>query len=85
MFHVVEACCTFLENQIDPSNVIGIANFAQQNGCIALHTKATAYIEQHFTEVATNKKSWVISYVLLLFLPSVFINDLGTYVTDLIF
>lgn len=48
---VISACCVFLERQLDPSNVIGIANFAEQHGCKELHEKANQFIEQHFTQV----------------------------------
>ncbi|KAF4517544.1 hypothetical protein B566_EDAN005108 [Ephemera danica] len=30
--NVIDACCVFLERQLDPSNAIGIANYAQQHG-----------------------------------------------------
>ncbi|KAI0232585.1 Kelch-like ECH-associated protein 1 [Lamellibrachia satsuma] len=49
--HVVEACCTFLEHQLDPSNCIGIADFAQAHGCHLLYNKARQYIYQNFSRV----------------------------------
>lgn len=49
--NVVEACCAFLERQLDPTNAIGIANFAEQHGCIQLKQKANQFIERHFTQV----------------------------------
>ncbi|XP_009276795.2 PREDICTED: kelch-like ECH-associated protein 1, partial [Aptenodytes forsteri] len=41
---VVRACCDFLIQQLHPSNAIGIANFAEQIGCLELHQKAREYI-----------------------------------------
>ncbi|XP_071116655.1 kelch-like ECH-associated protein 1B isoform X2 [Haliotis cracherodii] len=51
MTHVVEACSVFLEHQLDPSNCIGIADFASEHGCPELETKARTYIYKHFCEV----------------------------------
>ncbi|XP_014670370.1 PREDICTED: kelch-like ECH-associated protein 1 [Priapulus caudatus] len=54
--HAVDACCTFLEQQLDPSNAIGISDFAQQHGCSQLHRKAKEYIDLNFTEVAKQEE-----------------------------
>lgn len=51
MNNVIEACCTFLEKQLDPTNAIGIANFAEQHGCQTLLNKANQYILQHFSQI----------------------------------
>lgn len=48
---VVKACCDFLVQQLDPSNAIGIANFAEQIGCTELHQKAREYIYMKFSQV----------------------------------
>lgn len=48
---VVKACCDFLVQQLDPSNAIGIANFAEQIGCTELHQKAREYIYLNFSQV----------------------------------
>ncbi len=50
--NVIEACCAFLERQLDASNAIGIANFAEQHSCVALKQKANQFIERHFTQVS---------------------------------
>uniref|UniRef100_A0A8C2NKA7 Kelch-like ECH-associated protein 1 n=1 Tax=Capra hircus TaxID=9925 RepID=A0A8C2NKA7_CAPHI len=47
---VVRACSDFLVQQLDPSNAIGIANFAEQIGCTELHQRAREYIYMHFGE-----------------------------------
>lgn len=49
--NVIEACCAFLERQLDPSNAIGIASFAEQHGCKLLSEKANQFIEQNFTKI----------------------------------
>uniref|UniRef100_T1J1M7 Kelch-like protein diablo n=1 Tax=Strigamia maritima TaxID=126957 RepID=T1J1M7_STRMM len=56
MNHVIDACCAFLENQLDPSNVIGIANFAIQHGCVDLDKKANEFIDQHFSQVSRQEE-----------------------------
>lgn len=50
--NVIQACCDFLEKQLDPSNAIGIANFAEQHGCSDLCRKANQYIERNFGQVS---------------------------------
>lgn len=54
--NVVEACCNFLERQLDSSNAIGIAEFAEQHGCEALKHKAYQYIDVHFTDVCKEEE-----------------------------
>ena len=56
MTHVIEACCTFLEHQLDPSNCIGIADFAQAHGCSDLYTKAKLYVYQNFPSVSQHEE-----------------------------
>lgn len=51
MNHVVEACSVFLEHQLDPSNCIGITDFACEHGCHDLEQKAREYIFKNFSEV----------------------------------
>jgi len=48
---VVKACCDFLVQQLDPSNAIGIANFAEQISCMELHQRAREYIYMNFSQV----------------------------------
>ncbi|KAJ8732581.1 hypothetical protein PYW07_015180 [Mythimna separata] len=54
--NVIDACCAFLERQLDPSNAIGIANFAEQHGCVDLKKKAHHFIERHFTQVCQEEE-----------------------------
>ncbi|CAL8097172.1 unnamed protein product [Calicophoron daubneyi] len=51
MSHVTRACCTFLEHQLHPSNVIGILDFANCNNCTDLVRAAQAFLDQNFNEV----------------------------------
>ncbi|KAG5676178.1 hypothetical protein PVAND_006027 [Polypedilum vanderplanki] len=48
---VREACCDYLQSQLDPSNCLGIREFADIHGCVDLFNYADSYIEQHFSEV----------------------------------
>ncbi|XP_057375527.1 kelch-like ECH-associated protein 1 [Daphnia carinata] len=48
---VIQACCTFLESQLDPSNALGIAAFAEQHHCSNLYEAANDFIDQHFIQV----------------------------------
>lgn len=54
--NVIDACCAFLERQLDPTNAIGIANFAEQHGCAELQKKANHFIERHFTQVCQEEE-----------------------------
>lgn len=48
---VRDACCDYLQTQLDPSNCLGIRDFADIHGCVDLLNYADAYIEQHFSEI----------------------------------
>ncbi|XP_075061432.1 kelch-like ECH-associated protein 1A isoform X2 [Mixophyes fleayi] len=56
MEDVAQACSDFLAKQLDPSNVIGISNFAEQIGCTELHKKGREYINMHFSEVTKEEE-----------------------------
>ena len=51
---MIQACSTFLENQLDPSNALGIASFADQHNCSGLFKTANDFIDQHFIQVIDN-------------------------------
>nr|CAH0100223.1 unnamed protein product [Daphnia galeata] len=53
---VIQACCTFLENQLDPSNALGIAAFAEQHHCNNLYKAANEFIDQHFIQVCQEEE-----------------------------
>ncbi|XP_009464662.1 PREDICTED: kelch-like ECH-associated protein 1, partial [Nipponia nippon] len=67
---VVRACCDFLIQQLHPSNAIGIANFAEQIGCLELHQKAREYIYMHFGEVSKQEEFFNLSHCQLVTLIS---------------
>lgn len=69
--NVVDACCVFLERQLDPTNAIGIANFAEQHGCEVLKQKANQFIERNFTKVCLKSLIELFSIITL-----VLISDL---------
>lgn len=48
---VRDACCDYLQTQLDPSNCLGIRDFADLHGCMDLFNYADQYIQQHFCEV----------------------------------
>lgn len=48
MASVRDACSRFLLEQLDPSNCLGIANFAVQHGCTQLAFAANTFVQQHF-------------------------------------
>ena len=62
MSHVVEACSVFLEHQLDPSNCIGIADFAAEHGCMELEQKARQFILKRFCEVIKSEEFLMLSY-----------------------
>lgn len=48
---VRDACCDFLQTQLDPTNCLGIRDFADMHGCAELLKNADSYIEQNFGDV----------------------------------
>lgn len=64
--NVVDACCAFLERQLDPSNAIGIANFAEQHGCHGLKQKANQFIERQFTQICQEEEFLQLSAIQLI-------------------
>lgn len=48
---VLGACCKFLDEQLHPSNCLGISNFAEAHGCSNLNLSAQHYIQDNFSEV----------------------------------
>jgi len=49
---VKKACCDFLQSQLDPSNCIGIKDYADIYGCVDLTKAAAKYIFRHFVHVS---------------------------------
>ncbi|XP_066598565.1 kelch-like ECH-associated protein 1B [Prorops nasuta] len=63
--NVIDACCVFLEKQLDPTNAIGIANFAEQHGCHNLNHKANQFILQHFNQICQEEEFLQLSAIQL--------------------
>ncbi|XP_012227641.2 kelch-like ECH-associated protein 1B [Linepithema humile] len=63
--NVIDACCVFLERQLDPTNAIGIANFAEQHGCHDLYHKANQFIVQHFNQICQEEEFLQLSAIQL--------------------
>lgn len=53
---VEEACCKFLESQLDPGNCIGIMNYAQSYNCVELAERARDFCCGHFDEVSKQEE-----------------------------
>ena len=47
---LVEKCCRFLENELHPSNCLGIRRFAENHGCFALGKTAYQYAMRNFNQ-----------------------------------
>ncbi|KAF6205181.1 hypothetical protein GE061_019348 [Apolygus lucorum] len=58
---VVDACSVFLRRQLDPTNCIGIALFADSRSCSQLHNAALSFIADHFVEVLKNQEFLMLS------------------------
>ncbi|XP_051878526.1 kelch-like protein 20 [Pristis pectinata] len=53
---VREACCKFLEQQMDETNCVGIHCFAEAHSCVELQARSLAYILHHFQAVHTQEE-----------------------------
>jgi hypothetical protein len=51
-----DACCVFLEKNMDQSNCIGIYCLAEALSCFDLEQKSRDFIKRHFTEVAKQEE-----------------------------
>lgn len=49
---VREACCRFMERQMDEINCVGIHCFAEAHSCKELERRSMEYIQQHFSTVS---------------------------------
>ena len=56
MRHVMEACTVYLEQQLDPSNCVGIMEFARTHDCMDLEAKARRYVHEQFCDVAKHEE-----------------------------
>lgn len=56
-----QACCEFLDSQLDPSNCLGIRDFAETHGCADLMRAAEAFSQKHFPEVVQHEEFILLS------------------------
>ncbi|XP_035697238.1 kelch-like protein 21 isoform X1 [Branchiostoma floridae] len=66
---VRDACCQFLERQLDPTNCIGIHKFAETHHCKELAETSKAFVLDHFLDVCQSReflaldKKFVVDYI----------------------
>ncbi|KAJ8040271.1 Kelch-like ECH-associated protein 1 [Holothuria leucospilota] len=53
---IVEACCEFLERQLDPQNCLGYSIYAKEHGLVRLHQKACHFIFTNFCAVSHSEE-----------------------------
>uniref|UniRef100_A0A672P0Y3 Kelch-like protein 17 n=1 Tax=Sinocyclocheilus grahami TaxID=75366 RepID=A0A672P0Y3_SINGR len=53
---VREACCRFMERQMDEMNCVGIHCFAEAHSCRELEQRSMEYIQQHFSTVCQQEE-----------------------------
>lgn len=58
---VQNACCCFLEQQLHPSNCLGIRLFAETHGCEELRCAAEKYILKHFVSLVESEEFLALS------------------------
>lgn len=60
---VREACCRFMERQMDEINCVGIHCFAEAHSCKELERRSMEYIQQHFSTVCKQVRSFPSSFI----------------------
>ena len=58
---VKRACCDFLESQLDPTNCLGIRDFAETHNCLDLMQAAELFSQKHFSEVVQHEEFMLLS------------------------
>lgn len=58
---VKRACCDFLESQLDPTNCLGIRDFADTHNCVDLMQAAELFSQKHFSEVVQHEEFMLLS------------------------
>jgi len=53
---VKRACCDFLDSQLDPTNCLGIRDFADTHNCVDLMQAAELFSQKHFPEVVQHEE-----------------------------
>ena len=65
---VVDACCEFLQSNLDPENCLGIAYFAEMHSCVQLYELSWRYVLENFSEVSKTEE--------FLTVPDIFLKEL---------
>jgi kelch-like protein 20 len=60
LHEVQEVCCEFLRSQLDPTNCLGIAAFAETHSCRELLSFADKYTQNNFAEVVESDEFLVL-------------------------
>ena len=63
MLRAREACCKFLQDRLDCSNCLDVADFAEFQSCRELLDAALAFARRNFTEVSKHERFVQISYL----------------------
>lgn len=58
---IQDACCNFLEKEMEPSNCLGIHCFAEAHVCTSLAEKAKEFALENFPEVAQEEEILLLS------------------------
>ncbi|CAB1329921.1 unnamed protein product [Coregonus sp. 'balchen'] len=58
---VKRACCDFLDSQLDPTNCLGIRDFAETHNCLDLMQAAELFSQKHFPEVVQHEEFMLLS------------------------
>lgn len=58
---VKRACCDFLDSQLDPTNCLGIRDFAETHNCLDLMQAAELFSQKHFPEVVQHEEFMLFS------------------------
>lgn len=53
---VKDACCSFMKDQLDSSNCLGITAFADTHCCLDLQAEADRYTREHFLQVTETRE-----------------------------
>ena len=62
MLRAREACCKFLQERLDCSNCLDVADFAEFQSCQELLEAALTFARRNFTEVSKNDRFSQVSY-----------------------
>lgn len=65
---VVDACCEFLQSNLDHENCLGIAYFAEMHSCVQLYELSWRYVLENFSEVSKTEE--------FLTVPDVYLKEL---------